>query len=379
MNPRSRNETPAPPCRLVVRGVNWLGDAVMSLAALQRLREALPQTRIALVTHAKLADLWQAQPEVDEVITFEQGENIFRVAQRVRQGSFDQALILPNSARSALEMWLAGVPQRIGGSHLGRNLLLTSVVPRRPGTHTMHKRTPAEVRRLIASPSAMPATIPLAAHHLHHYLHLASVLGANAEPVAPRIAVKAEEVAAVRQRFHAPPVSTVPLLGLNPGAEYGPAKRWPRDYFIAAAVELHRRTHCHWWIFGGPGDQPLAESIAAEIVQAAGGPPAVARSLAGRTSLRELCAAMKACQVVLTNDTGPMHVAAAVGTPVVVPFGSTSPELTGPGVPADLRHRPLKSAVPCAPCFLRECPIDFRCMESISVERVVKEVLAVFK
>jgi heptosyltransferase-2 len=84
---------------------------------------------------------------------------------------------------------------------------------------------------------------------------------------------------------------------------------------------------------------------------------------------------MKACQVVLTNDTGPMHIAAAVGTPVVVPFGSTSPELTGPGLPGDTRHRLLQAAVPCAPCFLRECPIDFRCMESIAVERVVAAVL----
>jgi heptosyltransferase-2 len=103
------------------------------------------------------------------------------------------------------------------------------------------------------------------------------------------------------------------------------------------------------------------------------------QNLAGQTSLRELMALLKLCRVLLTNDTGPMHVAAALGTPVVVPFGSTSPELTGPGLPGDLRHRLLKSDAPCSPCFLRECPIDFRCLNGISVERVVETVIAARK
>ena len=98
--------------------------------------------------------------------------------------------------------------------------------------------------------------------------------------------------------------------------------------------------------------------------------------MAGQTTLRELMSLLKLCRVLLTNDSGPMHVAAALGTPVVVPFGSTSPELTGPGLPGDLRHRLLKSDAPCSPCFLRECPIDFRCMNGIPVERVVEAVLA---
>ena len=102
-------------------------------------------------------------------------------------------------------------------------------------------------------------------------------------------------------------------------------------------------------------------------------------NLAGKTSLRELMSLLKACRVLLTNDSGPMHVAAALGTPVVVPFGSTSPELTGPGLPGDSRHCLLKSDAPCSPCFLRECPIDFRCMTGITVERVVEAVLEVSK
>jgi heptosyltransferase-2 len=167
----------------------------------------------------------------------------------------------------------------------------------------------------------------------------------------------------------------VPLFGLNPGAEYGPAKRWPAEKFIAAAREIQQRTNCTWLIFGGKGDVELAGRIAAEIH-----PPSSIlhpQNLAGKTSLRELMALLKLCRVLLTNDTGPMHVAAALGTPVVVPFGSTSPELTGPGLPGDSRHRLLKSEAPCSPCFLRECPIDFRCMNGISERLVIEAVLEI--
>ena len=126
------------------------------------------------------------------------------------------------------------------------------------------------------------------------------------------------------------------LLGLNPGAEYGPAKRWPAESFAAVAREVSRKIgNCVWLAFGGAGDWQLCNDIA----RLAGGG---VLNLAGKTSLRQLMALLKLCRVVLTNDTGPMHVAAALGTPVVVPFGSTSPELTGPGLPGDPRHQLLQ-------------------------------------
>ena len=164
---------------------------------------------------------------------------------------------------------------------------------------------------------------------------------------------------------------TSPVFGLNPGAEYGPAKRWPVERFIAAAQEIQNRTNCVWLIFGGQNDKAVADKIQSAI----GNRQSAILNFAGKTSLRELMSLLKLCRVLLTNDSGPMHVAAALGTPVVVPFGSTSPELTGPGLPGDPRHRLLKSDAPCSPCFLRECPIDFRCLNGISVERVVEAVL----
>jgi heptosyltransferase-2 len=363
--------------KILVRGVNWLGDAVMSTPALQRLREAKPDAHITLLTHAKLRDLWLHHPAVDSVLTFESGETVFAVARRLRAGQFTTALLLPNSPRSALEVFLARIPSRIGLDRPWRSSFLTHVVRPRVGTMDMHKRSLAEIQELNRTGSPSPrAEIPTSAHHLHQYLHLAAALGANPEPVQPRLEVTQDEVAAIKKRFGCSADTGGQLLfGLNPGAEYGPAKRWPRERFVAVAIELQRRTNCHWWIFAGKADEPLAATIAAEITAAKAGPPGSVQNLAGQTSLRELCAALKACALVITNDTGPMHVAAAVGTPVVVPFGSTSPELTGPGLPGDARHRLIKAHVACSPCFLRECPIDFRCMNGISVADVIKAAM----
>jgi heptosyltransferase-2 len=244
----------------------------------------------------------------------------------------------------------------------------------------MRKRSVAEINQLTAGPASHPASsiqYPASAHHLHQYLHLVAALGANPAPLAPRLVVADEELIAVAKRFGLENLAASgrPLLALNPGAEYGPAKRWPIERFIAAAREIQQRTNCTWLILGGQADVALAEQIASAIRS----PQSAIRNLSGQTSLCELMALLKSCRVLLSNDTGPMHVAAALGTPVVVPFGSTSPEITGPGLPGDTRHQLLRSDVPCAPCFLRECPIDFRCMNGISVERVVEAVLQATK
>jgi heptosyltransferase-2 len=376
----------SPPEKLLVRGVNWLGDAVMSTPALQRLREARPNAHLTLLTPRKLADLWLHHPDVDAVQTFDAGESLFAIARRLREDNFGLALIFPNSPRSALEVFLARIPQRIGVARPWRNFLLTRVVPPRADERPTRKRSVREVESLVANPKPR-AAFPPAAHHVHQYLHLVAVLGgANGTPTPPRLVVTDDEVEALAKRFGLSRASAsgVHYFGLNPGAEYGPAKRWPRERFVAAAIELHRRTNCRWLVFGGRGDTDLANQITEDIrggLAAAHKMPATEQpvlNLAGQTTLRELCAGLKLCSALLTNDSGPAHVAAALGTPVIVPFGSTAPELTGPGwPPTDSRHALLAGEAPCAPCFRRTCPIDLRCMTSISVERVVKEVLRV--
>ncbi len=375
MNPPSSIHTPQPPRRILVRGVNWLGDAVMTTPALLQLRARFPQAHIALVTPEKLKDLWLRHPAVNETISFATGNTVLSIAHAMRMGNFDVALVLPNSPRSAMEVWLARIPRRIGYVRPWRNWFLTQRIAPRPGAVKMHKRSVTEIKALIASPTDTTRnskfeTQNASAHHIHDYLHLVAALGADPEPVAPQLFVTPDEIEAARKKAGLAGI-TNPVLGLIPGAEYGPAKRWPVENFIAAAREIQERIDCIWLILGGKTDIAVGEHIQLALRASHLAP----RNLAGQTSLRELMALLKLCRNVLTNDTGPMHVAAALGTPVVVPFGSTSPELTGPGLPGDPRHRLLKSNAPCSPCFLRECPIDFRCMTGISVERVVAAVV----
>lgn len=361
------------PRRIVVRGVNWLGDAVMTTPALRRLRERFPDAEIVLLTHEKLAGLWPGHPSVDRVLGFGIKEGVWSVARRLRAERAGLALLLPNSPRSGLEAWLARIPRRVGGVWPWRDWMLTDGVPPAPGVVMMRKRSAPEISRLVAGldgPSPVP---PTSSHQIHHYLRLVGHLGGDVAPVAPHLQVTPAEQVAERERSGLDPDTT--WIGLNAGAEYGPAKRWPKERFVEAARGLHLRLGCGFALFGGKADVPLAEEIAAALQVPGPGRRAPVRVLAGRTSLRELCAALAACRVVITNDTGPMHVAAAVGTPVVVPFGSTSPELTGPGLPGDPRHPLLRAAAPCAPCFLRECPIDLRCMAGITTDLVVDAVV----
>jgi heptosyltransferase-2 len=364
----------ATPEKILVRGVNWLGDAVMTTPALRRLREARPDAHITLITPEKLAALWPGHPSLDATLTFNDQDTVFSLARRLRAERFDSAVVFPNSPRSALEVFLARIPRRIGYARGGRNFLLTEALPARTGAVKMHKRTVSEIEKRIAA-NAPRETFHSEAHHLHDYLQLVAALGANPTPLAPLLHVCDEEVAATCARFKLD--GSGPLFALNPGAEYGPAKRWPAERFVDAAVQLRERYQCRWVVLGGRSDVDLAREMATQIN--ARTRSLSAASVAGQTSLRELCAVLKACALVITNDTGPMHVAAALGTPVVVPFGSTSPELTGPAFVPASPHALLQGDVSCAPCFLRECPIDFRCMRSIPVQQVVEAAWGVWR
>jgi heptosyltransferase-2 len=380
------------PRRILVRGVNWIGDAVMTTPALLRLRERFPDAVVALATPEKLADLWLRHPALNETIPFDPRKGPLAVSRKLRAFRADLALVFPNSPRSALEVWLAGVPRRLGYTRPWRNWFLTDAVSDRPGHLRMHKRPVDEIRRLVwgtgfTSPSSHSDESRARdedrlrqsmmghsmVHQIHDYLHLVGGLGAKASPLPTCLMVAPEEIDRVVDKFNltAAVANRRLFLAVSPGAEYGPAKRWPVERFAAATVEIRKRTNCIWLILGGPGDVELA----GRIELALRGADSELRNLAGQTSVRELCALLKFSGALLTNDTGAMHVAAALGTPVVAPFGSTSPDLTGPALPGDPRHRLLRSDAPCSPCFRRECPIDLRCLTGISMERVVEAVV----
>lgn len=359
------------PARLLVRGVNWLGDAVMTTPALLRLRERLPNTKISLLVPSKLSPLLDGHPAIDSVIPFASGCGPWGVASRLKPEKFEAALILPNSPRSALEAFLARIPDRAGLARPWRGWFLTRSIPERPDKVFMRKAGESEIRRRIESPEN-PGSRPNhgpAVHQSNDYLYLAAqAFGCNRAPIAPLLHVSAEETAAALGRLGLQAGNT--YVGINPGAEYGPAKRWPAERFIEAARSVQRRAGVHWLIFGVAQDARTCGQIADALNAGKAG---TALDLAGRTNLRELMALLKTCRAVLTNDSGPMHVAAALGTPVIVPFGSTSPELTGP-LPQGA-HTVLRAGAACSPCFLRTCPIDFRCMLRIEPESAADAIL----
>ncbi|MBI5685097.1 MAG: lipopolysaccharide heptosyltransferase II [Verrucomicrobia bacterium] len=366
--------------RILIRSTNWLGDAVMTMPAIQRLKQAHPQAQLAILTGPKLADLWRLHPDASEVIVHEPSNCPFvllRQARELRRGNFDAAVIFPNSWRSALSVWLAGIPRRVGFRGHARAWMLTDALEESSDYRTRPVMSEGEIRKLGAAKSGASSQLavdihsqagslrhaaPGFRHHAFRHLELAARVGADATPCPPRL-----------QLGPLPPNACLPkdrpLLALNAGAEYGPAKRWPLDRFIAAAKMMAERRRVRWVIIGGPKDADLGDQIAAAL----GGQHAL--NLAGQTTLLGLCHVLSQCRLLLTNDSGPMHLAAALGKPVVAIFGSTEPALTGPGGP---RHVVLRHAPPCSPCFLRECPIDFRCMTAITVEEVVKATERVF-
>ena len=307
--------------RVLVRSNNWLGDAVMSAAAVRRLKWGRPDVEITVLTRSKLADFWRLMPEIDQVITIEPGDSVFRVASKIR-GRFEVALLFPNSVRSAIESWLAGIPRRVGYSRPWRDYFVNQIVPE------------------------SPFPLPLQ-HEKSHYLRIMDKIGANLY----------EESEQENHCFGEPG-----LAGLCPGAEYGPAKRWRE--FDLVAKQLSERHGLHWLIFGTADEKPLAADIMERLKTAA-------TDLTGRTSLLELAAQIRRCRLLLTNDTGTMHLAAFLGIPTVAIFGSTEPQLTGP---IGRVHVVIRRHVECSPCFLRECPLDLRCMKAVTVDEVVSAV-----
>lgn len=350
------------PAHILIRGVNWLGDAIMALPAMDRLREAHPAARLTLLTHEKLAGLWDGTTHFDEVIPFANGESPLTVGRRLRGKGLDVALILPNSPRSAIECWHARIPRRIGFTGKWRRMLLTEAVDHPPGAVPMVKRSRSEIQRRIECGES-PERFPQNAHQIHLYLHLAKQLGASDQLTKPKLQHTAPKKPAEGQ----------PRIGFVCGAEHGPAKRWPIASFIETGRHLIESHQAKIVLVGGKGDVPATAEIAAKL------PAEHTENLADKTSLAELATALAGCDVVLANDTGPMHVAAAVGTPVVGIFGSTSPDLTAPGLPGETPGKLLHTTAPCSPCYLKECPVDLRCMQAIPSPNAVEAVRGVLR
>lgn len=344
--------------RILIRATNWIGDSVMTMPAVQRLRELAPDAYIAMLCPGKLTDLWRHNPYLNEVIPF--GRKLDLEDMRRRQ--FDIAIIFPNSFRSAWECKRAHIPRRIGFAGRWRRFLLTDLVHQPRSERASYKILTVASRRFRVK------VFRSTRHQSEHYLDIIAHLGGNRDPAPPRIRLAIEEMPALNKFLRD---DGRPVVAINAGAEYGPAKRWPAERFAAAAIKVSEHADVRWLIIGGPGDIEIAGRIEGQLSEARLGNGSVV-NVAGRTTVLDLCALLKFCKVLLTNDTGPMHIAAALGTPTVSIWGSTSPELTGP---LSARSVIVRQPVECSPCFLRKCPIDFRCMNHVQVGEVVTAVL----
>jgi len=333
--------------RILVRGPNWLGDAVMCEPALRGLRKLFPDVQIALLVKPAVADLFVGHPALTRVLTYDtKGRHAglsgkWALAGQLRRQGFDLAVLFQNAFEAAFLTFLAGVPRRYGYATDGRSLLLSDPVA-------------APDRRTLV-------------HQVRYYWELLKPLGLTGDPSAPELVVFPEEEQAMAGRFaQGGLTATDVVVGINPGSTYGGAKRWLPERFaevterLCRTIRESREQQVSVVIFGAKGEEHLGQEIAARLSS---------RSLvlSGATTIRELMAAVKRCAMLLTNDTGPMHIASAFQVPVVAIFGPTDWRTTSPFGSA---HAIVRQPVDCAPCLLRECPIDHRCMTRVTVDQV---------
>jgi heptosyltransferase II len=325
---------------ILVRGVNWVGDAIMTLPALRAIRKAFPDANICLLVKPGIAPLFEHNQDIDDIVLYKDMHRgawgRIRLAFVLRRMKFTKAILLQNAFDAAMIAFLAGIPERIGYDRDGRKFLLTKAVP--------HNSSDRKV------------------HHIHYYLDLLRAVGIEAEYSVPSLTLTMEERLSARKLLSDLPG---PILGINPGSAFGPAKRWMPERFTDVAGWFIKETHGSVVIFGGKDETEVAEMIFRRL-------PMNRMFLAGRTTLRELASLLAECDVFLTNDSGPMHVAYSVGAPLVAVFGSTSAELTGP---VGDGHAVVSAGVGCSPCFLRVCDKDYmRCMFSVTSEDVFDNV-----
>jgi len=339
-----RNETAK---NILVRGPNWLGDAVMCEPALRGLRLIAPDAVISLLVKPAVAELFTGHPAIDHLILYEdKGRHAgilgkWALTGELKKRNFDFALLFQNAFEAALLVFLAGVPRRYGYATDARSLLLSE-------------------------PVALPdRRVPV--HQVQYYWNLLRPMGLTGEPSTPELCVAQDEDRAMAARLEQMGiVEDDMVIGLNPGSTYGGAKRWLSERFAEVTNRLCRtltasqRKRASAIVFGAKGEESLGREIAGQLSI----PSAV---LSGSTSIRELMAAVKRCAVLLTNDTGPMHIASAVRVPVVAVFGPTDWRTTSP---FGAKHVIVRQPVDCAPCLLRECPIDHRCMTWVSADQV---------
>jgi len=328
---------------------NWIGDLIMATPVLTDLRKAYPKAHITAMCRTPISDLLREDQDIDELFYFSKINSFGRrndkrdIVEKLRRGKYDLGILLTSSFSSAWWFWLGKVKKRLGYQGNGRGILLTDKVPFPKNVHEQHL---VETYKMLLEPLG----IPLSSSKPRIFLTEKEL--SDAKTLLKQLGISSEQI----------------LIGINPGAAYGTAKCWLPERFREVTERLLKLPNIRIIYFGDQASMPLVKEICQDL-------PSPVINLAGLTSLRELAALIKLCQVILTNDSGPMHIAAAVGTPLVALFGSTNEIATGPYKTGTIIHK----HVSCSPCYRRVCPIDFRCMKRIETDEVYKEILRILK
>jgi heptosyltransferase-2 len=330
--------------KILMRGPNWVGDSVLAVPAMKAVRARFPDAEITLMVRPWVAGIFAAAPFIDRLWSEPKPSgpgDWIRLAGGIRKRQFDLALLFPNSFESAAMVFLGRIPQRVGYATDGRSWLLTQALK------------PAREKR----------------HQVHYYLDLAGALSADVNRPSIEIEASAEEKAQAAKLLVSEGIPAGRrYLVLSPGATYGSAKRWGEDGFARAADALGSEFDLDVVIVGSETERSIAETVQKHV-------RCRVAVLNGKTSLETLIGVLSGARLMLTNDSGPMHIAAALGIPTVAIFGATDDAVTGP---YGGRTRVVKEPVECSPCMLRVCPIDHRCMTRVSSEavcRAAREVL----
>jgi len=330
--------------KILVRTPNWVGDAVMTLPALSALGRLYEGASISVLAKKTVIPIYENHPTVSDVIEYSEDHQglrgRFRLSKELRAGNFQLAVLFQNAFDAAFLSFISRIPARVGYGRDMRSGLLTEAVP-----------FTEEVKKL---------------HHIDYYLNIIKALGGSvtATRPMPRLYAGQAELKKAEEFLYKKGLAETPLIGTAPGASYGPAKMWPAERFGEALLRLSEKLGAVPLIFGGPGDAESAEKVFALINKKIPG----ALNLAGKTKLAECMALLRGLRLFITNDSGAMHMASALGVPTLAIFGSTDPALTGPTGP---NTEFIIKKRPCNPCFDRVCQYGHMdCMRAITVDEV---------
>lgn len=334
-----------PPSNIIIRMPNWLGDLVMATPILADVRNFWPDARITAMAQSNVGQLLTHDPHVNEVFLFKKPSgwihrhHPLEIINDIEKGRYDLGIILTNSFSSAWWFWRGKVENTIGYDAHWRRWLLDMPVPFSPNVEKQH---------LVVT-----------------YKELLRPLGIPLSDTAPKLYMSPGELTAAAEllSLYGVDLKKNIVVGINPGAAYGTAKCWYPERFREVCRKLLENKNVYIVIFGDMAGASVVHEICREL-------PERVIDLAGKTSIRELMALIQLCHIFLTNDSGPMHMASALGTKLLALFGSTSDVKTGPYQNGIVLHK----HVSCSPCYKRVCPIDFRCMDQISVDEVYDQL-----